>query len=96
MEILFLCAVCLAASTVGGICGVGGGVVIKPLLDAAGIMSVSTLSFLSGLTVLAMACLIAGLTLGLSAGAAEEAWRPAGKTECASQDRSIVIVFNHS
>ena len=39
----------------GGICGIGGGVVIKPLLDATGIMSVSTVSFLSGLTVLAMA-----------------------------------------
>jgi len=56
LEFLFIFAVCFAASTVGGICGIGGGVVIKPLLDATGIMSVSTLSFLSGLTVLAMAC----------------------------------------
>ena len=55
-EIIFVCFVCLAASTIGGICGVGGGVVIKPVLDATGIMSVSTLSFLSGLTVLTMAC----------------------------------------
>lgn len=54
MTIVFVFAVCLAASTVGGICGIGGGVVIKPLLDATGIMSVSTVSFLSGLTVLAM------------------------------------------
>ena len=46
--------VCLAASTIGGICGIGGGVVIKPILDALGIMSVSTVSFLSGLTVLSM------------------------------------------
>ncbi|MGN1019662.1 MAG: sulfite exporter TauE/SafE family protein [Aristaeellaceae bacterium] len=53
--VLFVFVVCLLASTVGGICGIGGGVVIKPLLDATGIMSVSTLSFLSGLTVLAMA-----------------------------------------
>ncbi|MBQ8080503.1 MAG: sulfite exporter TauE/SafE family protein [Clostridia bacterium] len=53
VAIVFL--ICLAASTVGGICGIGGGVVIKPLLDAMGIMSVSTVSFLSGLTVLAMA-----------------------------------------
>ncbi|MBR5288018.1 MAG: sulfite exporter TauE/SafE family protein [Clostridia bacterium] len=52
--ILFVFAVCLCASTIGGICGIGGGVVIKPLLDATGIMSVSTVSFLSGLTVLAM------------------------------------------
>ena len=54
MMILFVFAVCLCASTIGGICGIGGGVVIKPLLDATGIMSVSTVSFLSGLTVLAM------------------------------------------
>ena len=54
MTILFVFAVCLTASTVGGVCGIGGGVVIKPLLDATGIMSVSTVSFLSGLTVLAM------------------------------------------
>ena len=54
MTILFVFIVCLCASTIGGICGIGGGVVIKPLLDATGIMSVSTVSFLSGLTVLAM------------------------------------------
>ena len=54
MMILFVFAVCLCASTIGGICGIGGGVVIKPLLDATGMMSVSTVSFLSGLTVLAM------------------------------------------
>ena len=53
--ILFVFAVCLCASTIGGICGIGGGVVIKPMLDATGVMSVSTVSFLSGLTVLAMA-----------------------------------------
>lgn len=54
MTILFVFAVCLLASTIGGICGIGGGVVIKPVLDATGIMTVSTASFLSGLTVLAM------------------------------------------
>ncbi|MDO4483082.1 MAG: sulfite exporter TauE/SafE family protein [Clostridia bacterium] len=57
MTIAFVFAVCFIASTIGGICGIGGGVVIKPLLDATGIMSVSTVSFLSGLTVLAMACI---------------------------------------
>lgn len=46
--------VCLAASTIGGICGIGGGVVIKPVLDAMNIMSVSTVSFLSACTVLSM------------------------------------------
>ncbi|MBQ8617721.1 MAG: sulfite exporter TauE/SafE family protein [Clostridia bacterium] len=52
--ILYVFFVCLCASTIGGICGIGGGIVIKPLLDATGLMSISTVSFLSGLTVLAM------------------------------------------
>lgn len=55
--IILVFAICLVSSTVGGICGIGGGVVIKPVLDALGVMSVSTASFLSGLTVLAMACI---------------------------------------
>lgn len=46
--------VCLCASCAGGICGIGGGVVIKPVLDALGVISVSEISFLSGCTVLAM------------------------------------------
>ena len=32
------------ASVIGSICGVGGGVIIKPVLDAFGIMSVSAIS----------------------------------------------------
>ena len=44
------------ASIVGSICGIGGGVIIKPVLDAFGVLSVSTISFLSGCTVLAMTC----------------------------------------
>lgn len=50
--ILFL--VCLAASGVGSIAGYGGGVIIKPVLDALHILPVSTISFLSGCTVLSM------------------------------------------
>lgn len=46
--------VCLLSSTVGGICGIGGGVIIKPVVDALGVLSVSALSFLSGLCVLSM------------------------------------------
>lgn len=46
--------VSLLSSAVGSICGIGGGVIIKPVLDATGIMSVSCISFLSGCTVLAM------------------------------------------
>lgn len=53
---VFICfLIALSASVVGGICGVGGGVFMKPILDLTGIMSVSTASFLSGCTVLAMA-----------------------------------------
>lgn len=44
------------ASIAGAICGIGGGVIIKPVLDAFGVLSVSTISFLSGCTVLAMTC----------------------------------------
>lgn len=46
--------VCLLSSTIGGICGIGGGVIIKPVLDAIGVMDVTSVSFLSGCTVLAM------------------------------------------
>ena len=46
--------ICLAATTAGGISGVGGGVIIKPVLDAVSGMGVATVSFLSGCTVLAM------------------------------------------
>ena len=45
-------AVSLLASIVGSICGIGGGVIIKPVLDALDVMSVSCISFLSGCTVL--------------------------------------------
>lgn len=55
MEILFF-AISLIASAIGGICGVGGGVIIKPALDATGLLSVSAISFLSGCTVLSMSC----------------------------------------
>ncbi len=44
----------LAASVVGAISGIGGGVIIKPLLDSIGSFPVSTINFLSGSTVLAM------------------------------------------
>ena len=46
--------VSILSSLAGSICGIGGGVIIKPVLDATGIMSVSSISFLSGCTVLAM------------------------------------------
>ncbi|WP_409967977.1 sulfite exporter TauE/SafE family protein [Bengtsoniella intestinalis] len=56
MEYVLIAAVCLVSSIIGALCGIGGGVVIKPVLDSLGLMSVSTASFLSGLTVLSMSC----------------------------------------
>lgn len=46
--------ICFGASIIGAICGIGGGVIIKPLLDTFGVMDVNTISFLSGCTVLSM------------------------------------------
>ena len=42
------------ACTVGAICGIGGGIIIKPVLDATGVADVATINFLSGCTVLSM------------------------------------------
>ncbi|MCM1064254.1 MAG: sulfite exporter TauE/SafE family protein [Eubacterium sp.] len=52
-EILVL-LICFGASVIGAVCGIGGGVIIKPLLDAVGIYDAATISFLSGCTVLSM------------------------------------------
>ncbi len=46
--------ICFVSSVIGAICGIGGGVIIKPVLDAFHIMDVSVISFLSGCTVLSM------------------------------------------
>lgn len=51
---LLVFAVCFLASVIGAVCGIGGGVIIKPALDALHILDVSTISFLSGCTVLSM------------------------------------------
>lgn len=53
MYIIFL-LVSFLSSIIGSICGIGGGVIIKPVLDAIGVMDVSSISFLSGCTVLSM------------------------------------------
>ncbi len=53
----------LLASTVGAICGIGGGVVIKPVLDLLAVASVSAISFLSGCTVLSMSMYSVGKSL---------------------------------
>ncbi len=54
MEYAVIVLVCFLSSVIGAICGIGGGVIIKPVLDATGIMAVTTISFLSGCTVLSM------------------------------------------
>lgn len=56
MQVVFYFLISLLASIVGAICGLGGGVIIKPTLDLFQLDSVATISFLSGCTVLAMSC----------------------------------------
>lgn len=53
---IIFAAVSFLASVAGAICGIGGGVLIKPILDAFGVLSVASISFLSGCTVLSMSC----------------------------------------
>ena len=55
LYLIFL-GVSFGASVVGAICGIGGGVLIKPILDAFGVLSVASISFLSGCTALSMSC----------------------------------------
>ena len=56
MEIVFF-AVAMLACLIGKICGIGGGVIIKPVLDAYGLLSVEAINYLSGCTVFGM-CLL--------------------------------------
>ena len=53
MDILFF-VVAFTSSIVGAICGIGGGVVIKPVLDMLQMGAPATINFLSGCTVLSM------------------------------------------
>lgn len=50
--IVFLVA--FLASLLGPLCGIGGGVIIKPIVDAMNVMPVATVSFLSSISVLTM------------------------------------------
>lgn len=61
MLVFFLVA--LGASAVGAVCGIGGGVIIKPVLDLLHLETVSAISFLSGCTVLSMSCYSVGKSL---------------------------------
>ena len=53
MDILFF-VIAFLSSIVGAICGIGGGVVIKPVLDMLQMGTPATINFLSGCTVLSM------------------------------------------
>lgn len=54
LNLLIIAIVCFLASTLGPLCGIGGGVTIKPIVDSLGVMGMATTSFLSSLTVLTM------------------------------------------
>lgn len=60
---LLFALVSFIASAIGAICGIGGGVIIKPTLDLFGWEDVSTISFLSGCTVLSMSCYSVGKSM---------------------------------
>ena len=60
---LLFAVISFLASIAGAICGIGGGVIIKPVLDLFGWASVSTISFLSGCTVLSMSCYSVGKSM---------------------------------
>lgn len=56
MLIVICFIVAFLACTIGKICGMGGGVIIKPVLDALGVAGVSAINFISGSTVIGMTC----------------------------------------
>lgn len=51
------------ACSIGTLCGMGGGIIIKPVLDMTGVMSISSITFLSGCTVIAMTLWSVGKTI---------------------------------
>jgi uncharacterized membrane protein YfcA len=60
---LFYLLISFGASVIGGICGIGGGIIIKPLLEMFNLASVSAISFLSGCTVLSLTLYSVGKSL---------------------------------
>ena len=49
-----LFGICFFASVIGSICGIGGGIIIKPTMDAMTSLELYIINFLSGCTVLSM------------------------------------------
>lgn len=64
LSVILFFLVSFLASTAGAICGIGGGVIIKPVLDLVGLAGVSTINFLSGCTVLSMSLYSVSKSLG--------------------------------
>ncbi len=54
MTYITFALMCLAVTFVGAICGVGGGVILKPVLDATSSLSVAQISALCSVTVFSM------------------------------------------
>jgi uncharacterized membrane protein YfcA len=54
IRLLVFFAIAFSASIAGAISGIGGGIIIKPLLDAVSHLSAGEINFLSGATVLSM------------------------------------------
>jgi len=53
---IILLIISFLASVVGAVCGIGGGVIVRPVMDSLSVASVSAISFLSGCMVLSMSC----------------------------------------
>ena len=61
--IIFFFIISFLASIAGAICGIGGGVIIKPVMDMFKMGSVTQISFLSCCTVLSMSCYSVGKSM---------------------------------
>ena len=55
MNAVLLFLIAISASTVGAITGIGGGIIVKPVVDMLGLLSIESASFMSGCMVLSMA-----------------------------------------
>ena len=54
MQYILYCLIAIGATTVGSLTGMGGGVIIKPLMDVMHHLDVETIGVLSSITVLSL------------------------------------------
>ena len=54
MHAFILFTIAISASVLGALTGIGGGIIVKPVVDAAGLLSSATANFLCGCMVLSM------------------------------------------